>query len=70
MIDVDHFKTSEGGWHEWCFWYDSRIGKWLSEDRIGFYAGDENTPRYVGNKATKSKDPTGLVGDGYWELGD
>ncbi len=47
-------------------WYDSSIGQWLSEDPIGFEAGDENVRRYVANKATKAIDSTGLVEDTYW----
>ncbi|MBX3435734.1 MAG: hypothetical protein KF847_20645, partial [Pirellulales bacterium] len=30
-------------------WYDPKIGKWISEDPIGFAAGDANLTRYVGN---------------------
>jgi RHS repeat-associated protein len=29
-------------------WYDPRIGRWMSEDPIGFAAGDANLYRYVG----------------------
>ncbi|MEJ5342969.1 MAG: RHS repeat-associated core domain-containing protein [Thermogutta sp.] len=30
-------------------WYDARVGRWLSEDPIGFASGDGNLYRYVGN---------------------
>ena len=30
-------------------WYDARVGRWLSEDPVGFAAGDGNLYRYVGN---------------------
>jgi len=30
-------------------WYDARVGRWLSEDPVGFAAGDGNVYRYVGN---------------------
>jgi RHS repeat-associated protein len=50
-------------------WYDSDTGRWLSEDPIGFAAGDENLYRYVNNEPTNWTDPTGLQGgyDGVWD---
>jgi len=41
-------------------WYDPAQGRWLSQDPIGFSAGDVNWYRYVGNEATRAVDPTGL----------
>jgi len=41
-------------------WYDARVGRWLSEDPIGFAAGDGNLYRYVGNGATDTSDPLGF----------
>jgi RHS repeat-associated protein len=41
-------------------WFDSEIGKWISEDPIGFAAGDANITRFVGNKAVTHIDPDGL----------
>jgi hypothetical protein len=41
--------------------YDPTIGRWLSEDPIGFEAGDANKYRYVGNEATTYLDPDGLA---------
>jgi RHS repeat-associated protein len=41
-------------------WYDATIGRWLSEDPLGFVAGDANMYRYVGNAATNAIDPWGL----------
>ncbi|MGM0486983.1 MAG: RHS repeat-associated core domain-containing protein [Planctomycetota bacterium] len=35
-------------------------GRWLSEDPIGFEAGDGNLYRYVINSVTSYADPTGL----------
>jgi hypothetical protein len=40
--------------------YDPTIGRWLSEDPIGFEAGDANLYRYVGNGPAIYVDPTGL----------
>jgi uncharacterized protein RhaS with RHS repeats len=36
------------------------VGRWLSEDPIGFSAGDHNLYRYVANAATNATDPSGL----------
>jgi len=40
-------------------WYDPQTGRWLSEDPLGFAAGDENLYRYVGNQVTIGTDPLG-----------
>jgi RHS repeat-associated protein len=39
-------------------WYDSTIGKWLSQDPLG-PAPDSNPYRYCGNGPTNAVDPTG-----------
>ncbi len=41
-------------------WYDPRIGRFISEDPIGFAAGDANLSRYVGNSSPNAVDPSGL----------
>jgi len=41
-------------------WYDATVGRWISEDPIGFAAGDGNLYRYVGNRTTDRSDPLGL----------
>lgn len=40
--------------------YDPTVGRWLSQDPIGFQAGDPNLYRYVGNSPTNFTDPSGL----------
>jgi RHS repeat-associated protein len=47
-------------------WYDPASGRWISQDPIGFRAGDANLYRYVGNRPTTYTDPSGLRG---WEIG-
>ncbi|MFN6106523.1 MAG: RHS repeat-associated core domain-containing protein, partial [Planctomycetaceae bacterium] len=42
-------------------WYDPRAGRFLSEDPLGFAAGDVNLNRYVGNGATLWVDPSGVT---------
>ena len=41
-------------------WYDPATGRWLSQDPIGFAAGDANLFRYVGNRPITATDPSGL----------
>jgi RHS repeat-associated protein len=43
-------------------WYDPNLGRWLSQDPIGFSAGDPNLYRYVGNNVPNLADPSGLAG--------
>jgi RHS repeat-associated protein len=43
-------------------WLDTTVRQWLSEDPIGFAAGDPNLRRYVGNSSANYVDPTGLDG--------
>ena len=40
-------------------WYDSGVGRWVSEDPVGLSAGDSNFVRYVGNTPLSKTDPTG-----------
>jgi RHS repeat-associated protein len=40
-------------------WYDGATGRWLSEDPIGFAAGDANLSRYVGNSPIDLTDSEG-----------
>ena len=41
-------------------WFDPATGRWLSNDPMGFAAGDVNLQRYVGNGAPNATDPSGL----------
>jgi RHS repeat-associated protein len=42
-------------------WYDSSTGRWISQDPIGFAAGDTNLYRYVFNQPTRYTDPSGEI---------
>jgi RHS repeat-associated protein len=42
-------------------WYDSAVGRWLSEDPILYDAGDFNLYRYVRNRPSAHTDPAGLM---------
>jgi RHS repeat-associated protein len=41
-------------------WYDPNVGRFISEDPIGFVAGDTNVQRYVGNSTPNLIDSSGL----------
>jgi len=40
-------------------WYDSTVGRWLSEDPSGFDGGQTNVCVYCGNSPMNGTDPTG-----------
>jgi len=40
-------------------WYDCNVGRWISEDPIGFEAADENLYRYVSNNSVLFSDNFG-----------
>jgi len=48
-------------------WYDAVVGRWLSEDPIGFEAGDGNLHRYVGNSPLMQIDEDGLSSETVYE---
>jgi len=43
--------------------YDPQISRFISEDPIGFAAGDVNLYRYCGNSPTNFTDPRGIKRD-------
>ncbi len=42
-------------------YFDPALGRWLSQDPIGFEAGDSNLYRYVNNQPVMMTDPSGFV---------
>ncbi|MBK8810234.1 MAG: RHS repeat-associated core domain-containing protein [Acidobacteria bacterium] len=42
-------------------WYDGNLGRFISEDPIGFAGGDVNLYGYVGNGPLSATDPSGLI---------
>src|SRR5262245_53410370 len=42
-------------------YYDADTGRWISQDPLGFDAGDSNLYRYVANRPTGASDPSGKV---------
>lgn len=65
-VDIDfaftgrYFDEDTGLQNNLNRWYDPLIGRWISEDPIGFEAGDPNLYRYVWNAPTRFIDPSGL----------
>jgi RHS repeat-associated protein len=46
-------------------YYDPSLGRFISEDPVGFGAGDTNLYRYVNNSPTNFTDPTGTTISGW-----
>jgi len=41
-------------------YYDATTGRWISQDPLGFDAGDSNLFRYVNNRSPGTTDPSGM----------
>lgn len=50
--------------HRWC---DPAVGRWLSEDPLGFYAAEANPYRYCGNSPGICVDRSGLILETLWD---
>jgi RHS repeat-associated protein len=48
-------------------YYDYATGRWVTEDPVGYSAGDANLYRYAGNNPVNVTDPSGLAGCGLLE---
>lgn len=66
------YESTLGLQNNWHRWYDPVLGKWISEDPIGFGGGDGNLNRYVSNGPVLYFDPTGFEDEwgsgGWWYL--
>jgi RHS repeat-associated protein len=67
---MDRFKFQGGEWdgniglyHFGARWNDPVDGRWVSQDPLGFAAGDSNLYRFVGNQPTDVTDRTGKEPD-------
>ncbi len=58
------FDSETGMQYNRARYYDAAIGRFISEDPIGFAGGDTNVYRYVSNRVTNSTDPTGKILNG------
>jgi RHS repeat-associated protein len=59
------FDRETGDYYYRARYFDPQTGRFLSQDPIGFAAGDMNLYRYVGNSTPNFTDPTGLYASGY-----
>ncbi|MFQ5964050.1 MAG: MopE-related protein [Candidatus Scalinduaceae bacterium] len=55
------FDAESGLYYYRARYYDPQTGRFISEDPIGFLAGDMNFYRYVKNNPVNLVDPTGLI---------
>jgi RHS repeat-associated protein len=51
-------------------YYDPGVGRFISEDPIGFDGGDTNLYRYVGNSPINFTDPSGLMFEEFLNIAD
>jgi RHS repeat-associated protein len=58
------FDSETGLYYYRARYYDSAIGRFISEDPISFAGGDANLSRYVGNSPTNGIDPFGFQSAG------
>ena len=58
------FDSDTGLYNNRARWYSPEMGRFISEDPIGFAAGDTNLYRYVGNSPVNYTDPSGLYAIG------
>ncbi len=54
------YDSVTGLYYDHARYYDAVIGRFVSQDPMGFAAGDTNLYRYVGNEPTVDPDPSGL----------
>ncbi|MGB7415483.1 MAG: RHS repeat-associated core domain-containing protein, partial [Thermosynechococcaceae cyanobacterium] len=54
------FDEETGQYYYRARYFDSGVGRFISEDPIGFDGGDANLYRYVGNGPVNATDPSGL----------
>ena len=56
-----YFDETTGMQNSWNRWYSPKMGRFISQDPIGFAGGDANLYRYTGNSPTNRTDPSGLI---------
>ncbi|MDP9179776.1 MAG: RHS repeat-associated core domain-containing protein, partial [Gemmatimonadota bacterium] len=62
------YDTFSGFYYYRARWYDGNLGRFVSEDPIGFRGGDVNLYGYVKNRPLRHRDPRGLDdADRDWE---
>jgi RHS repeat-associated protein len=64
-----YFDETTGLQNSWNRWYSPKMGRFISQDPIGFAGGDANMYRYVGNSSPNGTDPSGLQEGGKTFIG-
>jgi RHS repeat-associated protein len=64
-----YFDETTGMQNNWNRWYSPKMGRFISQDPIGFAGGDANLYRYVGNSSPNGTDPSGLQEGGKTFIG-
>ena len=59
------YDSTTGLYYDHARYYDSVTGRFVSQDPMGFEAGDTNLYRYVKNQPTNSVDPSGKAEPGW-----
>jgi RHS repeat-associated protein len=60
MYTGREFDSDVGVYYYRARWYDPQLGRFISEDPIGFLSGEVNLYTYTGNNPTLYSDPFGL----------
>ncbi|MBD2459072.1 putative Ig domain-containing protein [Nostoc sp. FACHB-87] len=55
------FDSETGLYYNRARYYDANLGRFISQDPIGFGGEDANLYRYVGNNPVNATDPSGLI---------
>ena len=55
------YDADAGLYYNRARWYDASTGRFISEDSLGFGAGDVNLSRYCGNSPVNATDPSGRL---------
>ena len=63
-----HQDLTTGLYYMQARWMDPDSGRFMSQDPMGFAAGDTNLYRYAGNSPTNFVDPTGMIAESTWDV--
>jgi RHS repeat-associated protein len=61
------FEANVGLQYNRARYFDAAIARWISQDPIGYSAGDTNLFRYASNDPVTNTDPSGLAGVRDWQ---
>ena len=64
------YDSTTGLYYDHARYYDSVVGRFVSQDPEGFTEGDTDLYRYVGNNPTGGTDTSGYQGSGSKDPGD